>query len=159
MPRKPAAPVAAPQAKILEREPSWKNVDFANYCTEQSGYEMDPMAVRVMLVLHREWQKSDEHQQKLADRAAQVEQAEAERLQAAQEREARRTEREQAAEAKRAAKATAPAPAKATRAAKATKATPATVPAAKATKRTAAVKAPAPRATAQPAPRVTEDPF
>lgn len=164
MPRKnaaPAAPVAAPQADILEREPSWKNEDFAAYCTEQTGHELTPMDVRVMLVLHREWQKSPEHQAKLAEREKAATALQAEREQAATERAAAKAARDAAAAVKSAAKATAPAaaqPVKATRGRKlAAVPEPAAPAPAKATR--AARKAPAPRATAQPAPNPAEHAF
>jgi hypothetical protein len=163
MPRKnaaPAAPVAAPQADILDREPSWKNIDFATYCTEQSGVEIDPMHVRIMLVLHREWQKSEEHQAKLADRERAATALQAEREQAATQRAAEKAARDAAAAVKAAAKSTAPAaqPVKATRGRKlAAVPEPATPAPAKATR--AARKAPAPRATAQPAPNPAEHAF
>lgn len=70
-PAQPAAPSPAavrkgawepPQAKLLEAQPTRKNTDFARYCTEQTGYQVDPVAAMVLLRLHREWQKSERGQ-------------------------------------------------------------------------------------------------
>ncbi|QGH73993.1 hypothetical protein SEA_HIDDENLEAF_42 [Microbacterium phage Hiddenleaf] len=132
-----------PRANYAEKAVPTVIQNFADYLTEQTGYEVDLRSVYLGSALRGEFQKSPENQKRIADRAAEIEREREERAAKAQERAAKKAEREAAAKEKAAA---------AKEAKSAPKASTAKAPAAK----TAATKkAPAKAAATKAAPATT----
>ncbi|UDG78662.1 hypothetical protein SEA_KATE_43 [Microbacterium phage Kate] len=134
-----------PRANYAEKAVPSVIQNFAEYLTEQTGYEVDLRSVYLGSALRGEFQKSPENQKRIADRAAEIEREREERAAKAEERAAAKAEREAAAKAKAEEKAAA---------AKEAKSAPKTA-AAKAPAKTAAKKAPAKTAAAKAAPATT----
>ncbi|QNJ55664.1 hypothetical protein SEA_FREDDIEHG_42 [Microbacterium phage FreddieHg] len=132
-----------PRANYAEKAVPTVIQNFADYLTEQTGYEVDLRSVYLGSALRGEFQKSPENQKRIADRAAEIEREREERAAKAEERAAKKAEREAAAKEKAAA---------AKEAKSAPKASTAKAPAAK----TAATKkAPAKAAATKAAPATT----
>ncbi|QNN98607.1 hypothetical protein SEA_AESIR_41 [Microbacterium phage Aesir] len=132
-----------PRANYAEKAVPTVIQNFADYLTEQTGYEVDLRSVYLGSALRGEFQKSPENQKRIADRAAEIEREREERAAKAEERAAKKAEREAAAKEKAAA---------AKEAKSAPKASTAKAPAAKTA---AAKKAPAKAAATKAAPATT----
>ncbi|QPL15056.1 hypothetical protein SEA_HAUNTER_42 [Microbacterium phage Haunter] len=132
-----------PRANYAEKAVPSVIQNFAEYLTEQTGYEVDLRSVYLGSALRGEFQKSPENQKRIADRAAEIEREREERAAKAEERAAKKAEREAAAKEKAAA---------AKEAKSAPKASTAKAPAAKTA---AAKKAPAKAAATKAAPATT----
>lgn len=110
--KKKAAPVAkkeAPRAYLLEMEPKQLHIDFAQYMSDETG-EPWPSGnaaqdALVAVVLRGPFQASEINQQRLADAAAERENAVEARAAKAAEREAAQQAKEEAKAAKAAPKA------------------------------------------------------
>ncbi|WNM69117.1 hypothetical protein SEA_MORTYSMITH_40 [Microbacterium phage MortySmith] len=92
-----------PRANYAEKAVPTVIQNFADYLTEQTGYEVDLRSVYLGSALRGEFQKSPENQKRIADRAAEIEREREERAAKAEERAAKKAEREAAAKEKAAA--------------------------------------------------------
>lgn len=83
----------APKADLLDREPTAMHTSYADWITEQTGYEVDAKSIQLGTLLRGEYQKSDVNQALMASRAE-------ERAAEAEAREQKKEEREAAKEEK-----------------------------------------------------------
>jgi hypothetical protein len=145
-------------ANYVEKGIPTRIQEFADWLTRETGYEVDPRSVYLGSALRGTFQKSDENQERIANRANEIveqaaakEQAKIDREQAKVQREADRAakaeEREKAAAERAAAKEAAAAEKAAAKAAAPAKTAAAKAPAKAPAKRTPAAKAAPAKAT------------